>query len=636
MYNAAAAAGGTLYVRPTVETAQAFFSITKDDVTTPYFVADDFKANVAAVKGVNTVVLYKDVLLNANDANAAWLVQLANGYVTLNIDVNGNTLLMRNSASNGRFFGVTQESTINFYSSKPGGIVANSSGRMFDTVNSTAASNVTINFGTYGDIPGSNLTVSSTLLIFTAANGTSDRSYLNFNDTLVYVTQRVIAARGAWTVNINNSKVVASDSQTSSAYSLFRAQGNSSRLDVNAYNNSVILSESRGKVGYTLFNTDTAEAVLNFYAENTEIAANKTWKNIQTEGGTINISLGNNVRIHTIDDVFADLTAKDDSVKVLKATLGNMVKENEIPYYSDAGALAHINVGVGTTAYEYIVLENSVINAAVSGIQYNIATNNGFWVNFYVPQSMDIEVIDALKATVNYGGIDYNVYSVTGISPANVDDAFITVKFKHGDYVCTWTPSASLYDYFNAIINGENYNTYEKSLAVNALNYCNEVYNYANGEYNPDYTALLDVEANAALIDTAVVETPTFDLVDTTVITSAQFIVSDGNVAKFAFGVGEVAETLYACYTTYDGREIGIGDEKAYLEDIGDYYVLNEISIYDIVATLTIKTEDGRTVAVYNVAEYLNTEEPDAVGVALYGYAKAAIAYQDYKKTNNQ
>jgi len=563
------------------------------------------------------------VYVEGNSANVeAGTFVMANGEKLKLADLNGFDFAAANTYSGKGFIEPRANNEINIYSSKSGGSIYVSC-RFFNDNNDYVKGTV-INIGQYGEISGDNLKITCSDFYFTGSTGENGETDAENTLNIIggtYNANMFLRSRGKWKLNVDGVKArlrasVTDDHTNSNCY-----------VKADVKNSIIILIDGNDKIapiisakydlsheesylafeGCTIYGSITDEYVGKITFKETLISTN----NASLEAFKLheNAALGTfvpSVHTGTVSFYVAEVSATNDGYEFYEGK----VEEN--------------------LSYSYYVTNTEL--PQISGMQLNIATNNGFWINLYIPTSLGYTVNGGnLMGNVTVGEIEYAVYSQTAIAPSDVSAATFDVIFTVNKIACYKTVGASLLDYFNAIINGENYNTYEKALAVNALNYCNEVYNYVNGEYNPDYTAILDVAENKALIDTAVVETPTFDLVDTTVITSAQFIVSDGNTAKFAFGNAGSEETLYAFFVGYDGKE-----KQAYLEDIGDYYVIHEMSVYDMVATLTIKTEDGRTVAVYNIAEYLNTEEPDKVGVALYGYAKAAIAYQDYKKTLNQ
>ena len=258
----------------------------------------------------------------------------------------------------------------------------------------------------------------------------------------------------------------------------------------------------------------------------------------------------------------------------------------------------------------------------LGGVKLNLTTGNGFVVNFYVPTSNDSIIKSASvtpnEATVVKGGVEYRVYSIPGISPDNVNDAKLsfTVLIDGEEY--TQKISVSLLDYFNAILASETQTEEAKTLVVNAVNYCNAVYKFANkGESYKDYTDIL--EENAERIIPADAESVTVNAKEQNVFENVQFIISEGNVPMFAFTkVGE--GTVSIKFTNIYGEETEIVCDSVTVDETA-YYAVAEMPVYEMVGAFDVYV-NGEQVGTYSIANYVELTSNE-IASALYGYGVA-------------
>ena len=291
-----------------------------------------------------------------------------------------------------------------------------------------------------------------------------------------------------------------------------------------------------------------------------------------------------------------------------------------VGWTKDGEAITTLVAGEYTLTPVYDVVVN------VPGIKLNLTANNGFIVNYYVPASYGVTADAKSAGTIEKGGTVYDIYTVAGISPNNVEGATIvlTVNVDGVDY--TQTITVSLLDYFGAILAGEDDEA--KTLVVNAVNYCNAVYNYVNGADYAEYASILAVEENKARIIAADAEAVDVDAQEQGVFGEVQFIISEGNVPMFAF-TKLTAGKVSVKFTNIYGDEVEIICTEVTVDE-KTYYAVAEMPVYEMVEAFEVYVNDAK-VGNYSIANYAEaTTDAGAKSIAdaLYGYGKAVANWK--------
>ena len=265
-----------------------------------------------------------------------------------------------------------------------------------------------------------------------------------------------------------------------------------------------------------------------------------------------------------------------------------------------------------------------------SGVKVNLTANNGFFVNFYVPQERNFTMPVDASSTVTRNDVTYDVYTV-GLTPGSVDAAAFNISFtlktdstftgsdatKAANKIVSTPLSVSLLNYFKAVLASETQTEEAKTLVVNAVNYCNAVYNYVNGEGYEAYTTILTENAERVIpADAAPVEV---NAKEQGAFSTVQFIIGEGNVPMFAFTkVGEGAVSIK--FTNIYGEADEIECEVVTVKET-DYYAVKNMPVYEMVGAFVVCV-DGAEVGNYSIANYINDTNNEIV-TALYGYGVA-------------
>ena len=277
-------------------------------------------------------------------------------------------------------------------------------------------------------------------------------------------------------------------------------------------------------------------------------------------------------------------------------------------WLKDGEAIETIVAGTYTlTGFSYV--------ANITGVKLNLTANNGFVVNFYTPAKAD------LKADVE--GVAYNAqYNVFSVNAPVAGDGSVSITFTfeisgYGEMSQTFT--VSLLDYFNAILASDNETEASKTLVVNAVNYCNELYKYANeGADFEGYKTIL--EENASRIITAENAQPVeVNPAEQTAFSTVQFIIGEGNVPMFAFTKTADAVVSIKFKSIY-GFSQEIVCSVVNVNGV-DYYAVEEMPVYEMIDAFEVYV-DGTKVGDYTLANYVVVSE-NALASALYGYGVA-------------
>ena len=302
--------------------------------------------------------------------------------------------------------------------------------------------------------------------------------------------------------------------------------------------------------------------------------------------------------------------------KAESENIGGLYARKFTGWKKDGEVITNYVAGTYTlTGYEYV--------ADIIGVKANLSANNGFIVNFYVPRTA------AVSASVQ--GVAYDAkYNVFSVNAPVAGDGTVSITFTfevpgYGEMEQTF--SLSLLDYFNIILAGEDDKA--KTLVVNAVNYCNELYKHANGENFEGYKAILD--ANADRIITAEDAQPVeVNAQEQTAFSDVQFIITDGNIPMFAFtkvGAGIVSigyKSIYGYEQRIMCSVVTVGETE--------YYAVENMPVYEMIDEFDVYV-NGEKVGSYSIANYVEVSE-NAIASALYGYGVAAKAWKTVPAEN--
>lgn len=324
-------------------------------------------------------------------------------------------------------------------------------------------------------------------------------------------------------------------------------------------------------------------------------------------------------------DKYAEITFNDSSEPEYWY-VGSELGKNEyavdglynkiIDYRTEDGKL--INTVVAGT-YKVIGNGEYVYEANIQGMKVNLTANNGFIVNFYVPVGLGV------SGSVE-GAVYDDKYTVYSVKTSVAGDGVASVTFTFtvdGVGELSETVSVSIVDYFNAVLAQSTFDEAAMTLVVNAANYANELYKFANdGADFEGYKAIIEankdriIKANALPVDVNAQEQTAFDAV--------AFIISDGNVPMFAFrkiGEGEVTVK----YTDVYGNDAEVVCSVVTVNGT-EYYAAEEMPVYEMIDAFEVYV-DGVKVGDYSIANYVDVTA-DPIAEALWGYGVAARNYK--------
>ena len=295
----------------------------------------------------------------------------------------------------------------------------------------------------------------------------------------------------------------------------------------------------------------------------------------------------------------------------------------ELYYEKFAGWTDGETVYTVAPAGTYALTSAQTVIVNIPNIKLNLTANNGFIVNYYVPASYGVTADAKSAGTIEKGGTVYDIYTVAGISPNNVEGATIVLTLNVDGVDYTQTITVSLLSYFNAVLKSDDAEA--QILVVNAVNYCNEIYKVANKtEAGYDaYNAIL-AENTDKIISAEDAKAVDVDAQEQGVFGEVQFIISEGNVPMFAFTKltdGKVSVKFTNIYG--DPIEIICTEVKV---DTDVYYAVAEMPVYEMIDSFEVYVNDAK-VGNYSIANYVEMTE-NKIASALYGYGKAVANWK--------
>ena len=625
-------------------TWNAEYTITVGDVTTKYELYDEsgistLPYNVsAAVKGATTYVKLLSDIADNTAASFTYGTSSSSGDdktkflltgKTLYFDLNGCTLSILNAGTDTKIFNMYGNSSkVYLYSSIPGGAFRSEDARFMDYTSGSRKScqlnmgEVTVNGTTYD---GDNLTVyAKYICYYSAAKGSSGgTNYINIKGGTYYAYTQGFNGRGAINISIEDATMVTGVSGIMSFTSDKGVAYDSPAFALSAKNSTFISISDKGVLSYAFkaipsgcsatFDDCKIVGTIQNSAEN---KGTITFKNGTLLATTTNLS--ESTVISTDDNILLEASGTKNLNVYLSANNPNTV----------------LTPTPITISYTYAALSKDDIPKS---LKTNVSTNNGFLINFYFAENSGMAILDGAEIgnQITVGGVIYNVYTTAAISPASVDERTVKYSFKLADKDISFITetSVSLLDYFKIAFDTAKTAT-DKSLIVNAVNYCNEVYEYATGAEYAEYTAIVE-KAEEGMITTEFGNkiSKTYGDYDRFIL-SAQLIVAEANVPMFAFGAVDPTANIFASYTDITGKKITVQCDTQTIAN-KTYYVVKEMKAYDMIATITLSLDEageGKLLE-YNLASYVGSASGATTTVddALASFAIAAYNYKTLK-----
>lgn len=599
--------------------------------------SSNFRTNVQNATSGATVKLLGDIEIDC-EGRGINLIVIDEGE-TINVDLNGYDLYVINAISTTKLFVPQNNTTLNIYSSRPGGSLSNAEGRFFQT---SGGVGISINLGAYGEYSGDNLSAYARMLHYDATavanTGDNEINTINLNGGAYYFhhnASQLMWAFNSWKLNITDAKVISHGG----TYAMFYVSSSDAQLHVNAKNSYIIsttndTNAAPGSIIGSCGDKVCSFANSSFSADNCVLVGKISVSGENHNNASISLTNGTKLYSNTAKGEY-ESALSDNGFRLVRTS--EYVSVNYACSYRNAsgspGSFSR-TLNVSGAKYAYTAIdESSVPNT----IKANVSTNNGFLVNFAIPENSTITIIKGAteNGTIIIDDVVYNVYTTGAISPASVDDASISYSFTIGDGFVTYTTEASLslLNYFESALENakETGNKLQKALIVNAANYCNEVYKYATGNSYDGYADIVDEAEDGMIVTTFDSAVSILHDDEKKTITNAQLIVGTGNVPVFAFGAVDIKTSVYAIYTDISGNKIAVecGIELVLQEY---YYVIENMKNYDMISTVTLSLDENgaEKLLEYNLAAYINSAAGKAMGIddALYSFAVASFNYK--------
>lgn len=594
-----------LTVRAVYGETTALYTVTKDGEGVGYLDSKNFTNNVTNLPSGSLVTFYDDILI-ASNASAGSIIIPKNSEVSF--DLNGYSLTFEKTFT---LFTISDVSKLNVYSSKIGGKIDHEKRIIYQQ---GTLSGTVVTFGKLGDVAGENAkhTISCSVLFdgATASTNTDDTNdYLNPLTLNIYGvnatrgisdTYALISARRQLKLNVENSILVATTARVLSTDGRYRGGfdayiKNSTLISTSdqiikelnidsrmVFEDCVLIGKTTITKGQVLYNgNEKSESAIDdasytpisdkgvvILKGDTKIKSNDNVYPsnyvVDSDTATVKINLacsepyytGSKMHTYTAKN-FTWAFAEIDGDKYAEITFNG----HDTPEYWYVGSKLS---AAGVNEYGIDGLYNKVINyrnekgksvdiavkgtyslvgdgeyvyeANISGIKVNLSANNGFVVNFYVPR--DLQVFTSVPG-YEYDS-EYMVYSVkTSVAGNGTGELSQSIK-------------VSVVDYFNAVLAQSFFDEAAKDLVVNAANYANEIYKYANGTDFDGYKAIVD--ANSDRIIEANVQPVDVNAQTQNVFSDVQLIITEGNVPVFAFkktGGGSVSVKYAGVFGEY-------------------------------------------------------------------------------------
>ena len=244
----------------------------------------------------------------------------------------------------------------------------------------------------------------------------------------------------------------------------------------------------------------------------------------------------------------------------------------------------------------------------------------------YVANGQNVQVATDTGKTVVINDVEYVVFTYD-LAPHEIDKK-ITVKFeiRVGDTNYVQKQEICFVDYIKKLFDT---NAVDKTLLVSLLNYANESHAlFENGEKMSSVTALIDEYAEYLPNEELTEKLDTSAL--GSVIRSASLRLN--SAPEFVF---KVARGFIGTITIQYNRLGTPTEETIFVNSLASEQIitLKNLGIYDIASDITITAtaqgSDTPIVGQYNLATYAHGLSDNSFAVALYNYAKVALAYRN-------
>ena len=581
-------------IRAVYENMVAAFTVTDTNGSiTPYINGEELDSVVAGCPTDSLITFYSDV----TESSELIISQ------PVSFDLNGKTLTLSNSGNGIK----TNHSSFSMYSSVVGGKVVFLGSCGF-RVNATGTKNSPVfTLGREGD--------------------TAEDGYLTLTASTAFICQNASSGSSFGVIDIFGLCAEVSGTFLKYGY----------EVDLNVYDSEImssgILDIHSAARPHTLdaeFKNSTLIAINPNYNNHSNLFKDISHKETKEDGTgnypqktpSIVVEDCNLVGNLTVDST---KTPADGATITLKGVVMISSKTSALP--------EHCVVASGHVAEEYnkaVSFEykagdetktfESIYNIKVStGMKLNLTANHGFILNFHVPTAYRVNVYS-----------DYEMQEE--IAPTSTGNGYVTFTFKTDlsktekitFYALTegnTEPSEytlSLSDYFAELLSEETLSEETKALAVNAVNYCNEIYKFANrGESLAGYAEIIEANKDRLVGTDGLV--PVDDtLLNTAFISAVQFIITEGNVPTFAFTKASDANI-----------SIHYGDSVIECTEITvlgvTYYTPSAMPVSDIGVSFEIYA-NGDKIAEYSIANYIE-ETNNGIAKALHGYGAAVKNY---------
>ena len=301
-------------------------------------------------------------------------------------------------------------------------------------------------------------------------------------------------------------------------------------------------------------------------------------------------------------------------IKITSSTTYSRVSNPEYPVASSSESLR-----IYLTA---TTKENKEFAAKAEDMLYSANISTGVEFIFYVSKD---KTVTNTGNVVTIDGKEYVAF-VYELAPHEIDKV-ITVSFEVKDVSSVYTQVQDIcfLDYVKALLND---NIVDKSLIVSLLNYANESHAFFNaGETMPEVDALISEYAQYLPGEELGTKHDTSAL--STVIRSASMRLN--STPEFVFKVARgFRGTVTISYTGVNGPV----EYSVFVNALSSEQnvTLKGMSVADVANDITISVlpygETTPMVCQYSLSTYAQSIENNAFAVALYNYAKAALAYQ--------
>lgn len=348
-------------------------------------------------------------------------------------------------------------------------------------------------------------------------------------------------------------------------------------------------------------------------------------------------SASNTIKLNITDSkVSAVALVKADAVNanLAEVTVSESYFTAEPVVSSVCGTLAFANKN------KLILIDDEIYGFRVTGVRVDLKANllleSDFTVQFLVPEGSNIisveiggvvYTVSEVSDTLLYDGTTFKLIAVSGILPGEAADA-IELKIVYTEDGVTHTANAtySVLNYVNTLLNTD-YSRYIKAMAVAAVEYIAETYDYLGKAEPAALTALMESSNYKANVPESVAA----------VGGSTDFGNASTVLEKANLDLGATMKLRFTIKAGYTGT-LTVGDAQYTVNNgmVGDVnYIELELAAHELFDKVIEVKADGVS-GTYCLAEYAayiatSSESLDdkALVSAFYTYCAYADAYAD-------